>query len=89
MMSYIKIHINTYTNTYKYISVQKYRDHTVVNWWGDFRSQFFTLLEVWGGCELGCWTTVLDTKTSPCDGTGSPNGDRLGARKNSSGRQTY
>jgi hypothetical protein len=25
------------------------------------------LIEVWGDCELGYWTTLLDTKTSPCD----------------------
>ena len=35
---------------------------------GGLRTQFFTLLEVWGGRELACWLAVLDTKMSPYDG---------------------
>jgi hypothetical protein len=35
---------------------------------GKLRAQFFTLLEVWGGCALRCWPAALDTKTSPYDG---------------------
>ncbi len=46
-------------------------------------THFSTLLEVCGDCEVGCWPTVIDTKTSLYDEgtpstTGAPGTDGLG-----------
>ena len=58
------MHINAYTNACKHMCALI------------MQLSIKIILEVWGGRELGCWTTVLDTKTSPCDGTGAPSGLR-------------